>query len=267
MPTLMLARMFADATERSREIVEQHPSLQVIEGRGDVPVVRLDPLAVSVERHTGTQILKQVRVRILSKRVKSEDVRQRYSQALLNEGVRWDENNHGRVSYECIFGYLEVTVAAGGELAPQTVENLGDHVVLSYPAFHFPPPEDVAGFCEVLLGSYRKGTRKGFSSMLDVYGKHPSKERTPEKLIPAFVAWHIGTQTGEKVPPSYRSAVAQIMNENLLPDLGMRPLQEKQTNPDDTVWRDVQALYPRFVRLQQFIRYPSHRDSPLLTDL
>lgn len=268
MPTLMLARMFADAAEQSREIVEKHPSLQPVEGRGDVPVVRLEPLAVSAEKHTGTQVLKQVRVRVLSKHVKSENVRKRYSQVLLEEGARWDENNHGRISYECLFGYLEVVIAAGGDVSPHQVEGMGgDSYTLSYPAFHFPPPEVVAGVYEGLLGSDWGKSQYGFSSSLDVYGRSKNKERSPEKLILAFVAWHIGTQTGEDVPPRSRSAVARIINKNLLPHLGMRLLVEEQSNPDDTVWRDVRALYPRFVRLQQFIKYPSRRGSPLLTDL
>ncbi len=265
----MLARMFADVTEQRREIVEKHPSLQVVEGREDLPVVRLEPLAVSVEKHPDTQVLKQVRVRVLSKHVKSENVRERYSQVLLEEGARWDENNHGRISYECLFGYLEVVIAAGADqLAPQHVEGMGgDSLTLSYPAFNFPPPKVVAGVYEGLLGSDWGSNQYGFSGRLDIYGKPKDKHRSPEKLIPAFVAWHIGTQTGEKIPPKSRSKVARIMNENLLPHLGMRQLAEEQTNPDDTVWRDVQALYQRFVRLQQFIRYPSHRGSPLLTDI
>jgi hypothetical protein len=264
----MLARMFGDDTQTRNAIVEKHPSLQLAEGVGAVPMVRLDPLAVSAEKHTGTQVLKQVRVRVLSKNVKSEDVRERYRQVLLEEEAQWGENNHGRISYECLFGYLEVTVAAGGELTPRTVEGMGgDSLTLSYPAFHFPPPDVVEGVFDGLLGSARRGTERGFGIRLDIYGKHPSKERSPEKLIPAFVAWHIGTQTGEKIPSGFRSAVAQIMNKNLLGPLGMGLLREDQIIPDDTVWRDVQNLYPRFWRLQQFIRYPSHRGTPLITDL
>ena len=185
---------------------------------------------------------------------------------LVEEGAQWEENNHGHISYECLLGYLEITVAAGGHLTPQIVEGMGGDP-LRYPAFHFPSPEIVAGVYKGLLGSDWGSKQSGFASSLDLYGKPLSKERTPEKLIPAFVAWHIGTQTGERVPPKRRPAVAQIMNKNLLAPLSMRQLTEEGSNPDDTVWRDVEALYSRFVRLQQFIQYPSHRGSPLLTEL
>ena len=264
MPTLMLARICADDVGWQREIVEKHPNLEPAEGREDVPVVRLTPLAVSAEKHAGTQVLKQVRVRVLSKHVKSEDVRKEYREVLLEEGAQWEENNHGRISYECLFGYLEVTIAAGGELTPRVVEGMGENP-LSHPAFHFPSPEVVAGVYEGLLGKDWGEKQYGFSSTLDLYGRS-RKQRWPKKLIPAFVAWHIGTNTGETIPRRSRSAVARVMNKNLLDPLGMTQLVEEQVNPDDTVWRDVQALFPRFVRLQQFIRYPSHRGSPLLTD-
>jgi hypothetical protein len=217
----MLARMFGDDTQTRREIVEKHPSLQSAEGTGDVPVTRLEPLAVSAEKHAGTRVLKQVRVRILSKHVKSQAVRTRYRQVLLEEGAQWAENNHGRISYECLFGYLEVIVAAGSELPPSAVEGMGgDSLTLRYPAFHFPPPEVVGGVYKGLLGTDWGKKQDGFASTLDVYGRSKNKERSPEKLIPAFVAWHIGTQTGEKIPPAARPAVARIMNEMLLPSLG-----------------------------------------------
>jgi hypothetical protein len=266
MPTLMLARMFGDDSQTRHAIVEKHPSLQLAEGTGDVPMVRLEPLAVSAEKHAGTQVLKQVRVRVLSQKVESEDVQEQYRQVLLEEGAQWGENNHGDISYDCLFGYLEVTVAAGGELTQRTVEGLGENP-LSYPAFHFPPPEVVGGVFDGLLGSARRNKQRGFRPRLDIYGRSEKKQRTPKKLIPAFVAWHIGTQTGEKVPPRSAPAVARVLNENLLRPLGWKEIQERQIIPDDTVWRDVKDLYPRFVRLQQFIRFPSHRGSPLITDI
>jgi hypothetical protein len=96
-----------------------------------------------------------------------------------------------------------------------------------------------------------------FAKRLDLYGKPQPK--TPEKLIPAFAAWHIGGRADDQVPPSSRPRVSSVLNRHVLGPCGLPPLPENTWCPVDTVWKDVRVLLPRFINIQQFAFYSSHR--------
>jgi len=210
--------------------------------------VKVKPFAVSAEKHRGTEVLKRVLIRTISKKVKSHDVAESYRQLLVQEGAPWDENNHGEFAYDCLFGYLELEVAQGAEFSPLRVEGYGGDP-LRHPAFHFPPPEIVEGLHEAM--------KTRFANRLDVYGK--AQKKTPGTLVPAFAAWHVGAQADEEIPPASRPRVSRVLNRLLLRPCDLRPLPESSWTSDDTVWRDAAQLWPRFILIQNYAFYPSHR--------
>lgn len=226
-----------------------HPALEIVKFVDRVPVVKVKPFALSAERHAETQILKSVRIRTLSKRVKSPDVAKSYEQLLKQEGARWDENNHGTLSYDCLFGYLELVVTEGTQLSPNLVEGLGEDI-FRHPTFQFPSPEIVERAHEAM--------QKTFADRLDLYGKR-AKPPTAEKLVPAFAAWHVGSGADEKVPPTSRHRVSTILNRHLLEPCGLTHLGEDASNPAETIWRDVERHWWRFINIQQYAFYHSHR--------
>ena len=261
-PTLVFARIsgraedphYKDHYRSGYEPAEEsvlagsHPALEITRSVDQVPVVRVKPFAVSAERHPGTQVLKSVQIRTLSRRVKSHDVARTYEQLLKQEGARWDKNNHGDFSYNCLLGFLELEVAEGAELSPLEVEGLGGNP-FRHPTFQFPPPQIVEGVHEAM--------KRTFANRLDFYGK--AQKKTPGKLIPAFAAWHVGGKADEQVPPAARPRVSRVLNRLLLGPCHLRQLPESSWTPDDTVWRDVALLWPRFINIQQYANYPSHR--------
>jgi len=225
-----------------------HPALEVIRFVDRVAVVRVKPFAVSAERHPGTEVLKRVRIRTLSKKVKSYDVAESYRQLLEREGAPWDENNHGEFAYDCLFGYVELEVAQGAEFSPLRVEGYGGDP-LRHPAFHFPPPEIVKDLHEAM--------KTRFATRLDSYGK--AQKKTPGKLVPAFAAWHVSAKADEEIPPASRPRVSRVLNRLLLGPCDLRQLPESGWTPDDIVWRDAALLWPRFILIQHYAFYPSHR--------
>lgn len=261
-PTLVFARIAGRARDQNYEhhygsgygLAEEsvlsgsHPALEITGFVDRVPVVRVKPFAVSAERHPGTQVLKRVRIRTLSKHVRSPDVAKSYEQLLEREGAQWDENNHGDFFYHCLHGYLELTVAEGSELAPRTVEGLGGDP-LRHPAFHFPPPRVTEGVHEAM--------KRAFANRLDLYGK--PQRKTADTLVPAFTAWHIGGRADEQVPPSSRTRVSKILNQHLLEPCSLQQLPESSWSSGDMVWKDVRGLLPRFILMQHYAVYPSHR--------
>jgi hypothetical protein len=228
-----------------------HPALEIIDWVDSVPdrvpILRVKPFVVSRERHPEADFLKSVWIRTLSKNVKSSDVAKGYEELLEEEGVRWNENNHGTVSYHCLHGYLELIVTEGSELPRVPAESLRE--LFQYPALQFPPPRIVEGVHEAM--------RAVFDDRLDFYGK--PQRKTPDKLIPAFAAWHVGGKVDEQVPPAERPRVSKILNRHLLEPCSLPQLPESSWTSNDTVWADVRVLLPRFINIQQYAFYSSHR--------
>jgi hypothetical protein len=212
----------------------------------DVPILRVRPLALIPEMHPGTQILKSVRIQVLSRRVKPCAVGDEYERVLNEQGAHWNENNHGLISYKATDGYLEMYVGTGGEVSPLMAESLSNKL-LSWPAYNFPPPMLIAGIYENLLGVVHKRTGRGFAYDLDLYGKHDAHTTMARKIVHAFAAWHVGEGHRARVPPQSRTRVAGVLNRQLLnPD---EQLPEDTWLSSDKVWDDVEALSMRFVRL------------------
>ena len=104
-----------------------------------VPILRVRPLALIPEMHPDTQILKSVRIQVLSRRLKPGAVRDEYERVLIEQGAHWHENNHDLIPYQAADGYLEINAGTGGEVSPLMAESLSDKL-LSWPAYNFPPP-------------------------------------------------------------------------------------------------------------------------------
>ena len=262
-PTLVFARIAGRAEdphykhhypssgyESAEESVSSgnHPALEITRFVDRVPIVKVKPFVVSAEKHPGTEILKRVRIRTLSKKVKSHYVAESYRQLLVQEGAPWDKNNHGDFAYDCLFGYLELEVAQGAEFSPLRVEGYGGDP-LRHPAFHFPPPEIVEGVHEAMKATFAK--------RLNLYGK--AQKKTPDKLIPAFAAWHVGAVADVEVPSTSRRRVARALNHHLLEPCGLTQLEENDSNSAELVWPNVRVLWPRFINIQQYAISPSHR--------
>jgi hypothetical protein len=210
-----------------------------------VPILRVRPLAAIPEMHPDTQILKSVRVQVLSRHVKPTDVGESYARLLTERGVRWDENNSGYISYRLHDGFLQVEAGLQGTISPLTAESIG-HILYSWPAYNFPPPSLVADIYKGLVGKVNKRTGRGFAYDLDLYGK-PWSERSAKKIILAFAAWHIGEGPSARVPPKSQRRVAGVLNRQLLdPE---EHLLEDASSSKEKVWQDVKELAMRFVRL------------------
>jgi hypothetical protein len=244
---LDIVRLMHAASGGSPEGLEQEAYagwvlLRVVRG---VPFFRVLPLAAKSEMHPGTRVLKGVCVQVLSRKVKPADVQQEYERLLAEQGARWTKNNAGEISYRATNGYLEIVAGTGGNLSPLTAESVGKDLLLSWPSYHFPPPVLVAGIYQNLLGSADKRNAHGFAYMLDVYGKANTK--TAKKIIHAFAAWHVGEGHPGRIALGSHRRVARVLNRQLL-DPGEH-LPEDTWTANDKIWRDVEELAMRFVRL------------------
>lgn len=243
----VLAQIAFDGLGLSLLSTEQaYMGLELVKVVDGVPLVQVHPYAVLAENHPGTQLPKRVCFQILSQRVKPASIRDRYEQFLKEQGAYWGENLSGCISYNFSRSYLEVRIEGLGEAYTWGLEDSRN--VLHWPIYHFPQPTLVEGFCEGLLRSLRNGEWKREDVYgLDLYGKPLNK--TAEKIIPAFVAWHVGIGVEGRIYAPDRNRVSQVLNKHLLRPCGKPELPEDHWSPSDTVWRDVEALRLRFERL------------------
>lgn len=228
---------------------QAYMGLELVKVVDGVPLVRAAPFSILAEDYCGTRLLERVRVQILSRRTKPTSIRDRYLRLLEERDARWGKNLYGYLSYDFSRSYLEITIDASEGFHPLNHrQRLGaPENPLEAPAFHFPPPTIVERFCEGVLLSLRGDEWTGDIYGLDVYGKPLGK--TAEKIIPAFVAWHVGPAAIGKIPAQARAGVSRILNKHLLRPCDKPELTEDGWSSDDTVWRDVEALRLRFERL------------------
>jgi hypothetical protein len=230
-----------------------------------VPLIRVRPFTVFAEDHAETKVLKQVRIQVLSRYAEPESIRERYEQVLAERGARWDDSASGCVSHNFWGGYLDIRIRPTDELIykeaaidRQLIESHKDFFLRkaypeSYPSeqsddyrYSYPSPRYIKASYAALRGMLRRhgSVPVGVAHALDLYGK--PTEKTAEKIIPAFVAWHLGAHI---VPAFARTEIARMLNKHLLVPCDREPLPEDHVRNDDTVWRDARELSERFKRL------------------
>jgi hypothetical protein len=249
-----------------------------------VPLIRVLPFTVFAEEHRDTRILKQIRIQVLSKYAEPKNVRERYEQLLADWDVQCDDSASGCVSYNFWGGYLDIRIRPTDELIykevaldRELIERHKDYFIRkaypeSYPLEHsddylysspsFPSPRYIEASYEGLRGPMRRskpaGIPTGIGHALDLYGK-PNK-KTAAKIIPAFVAWHLGR---DMVSTAARLRVARTLNKHLLGPCDKELLPEDSLRTDDTLWRDAKELGDRFEGLRR-AAYEKPIDKPIV---
>ena len=192
------ARLLAEIALDAMGIVFLHDAqaymgLELVEVADGVPLVRVRPYTMFAENYPATNILERVHIQILSRYVKPASIRDDYERFLEERGAHWGENLTSGLSCDFSRSYLEVVAESDAGFRPPRPED-GDNP-LCLPVYHFPAPTVVEGLCWGVLRSLREGDLKGNVPGLDLYGKTLNK--TAERIIPAFVAWHVGASEWE----------------------------------------------------------------------
>jgi len=244
-----IPRLMHEARDSSAESAEGEYAgwdlMGVIDG---VPIAHVRPLALKLEDHAGTTVLKRVEVQVISRRIKSETVMTSYECALRERGAEWSENNHGVISYGFNRGYLSMQLSSGEDLNASIVRSFGEDFFRN-PGNHFPAPSLVGGIYSSLLGSVHKRNRHGFAYALDLYEKPLAK--SPLRLILAFVAWHVGEGYDVERPRTIiadKQHVEQFVYRQVIESLDVPP-----NNPwlsSRKAWEDAEKFaWNRFTRL------------------
>jgi hypothetical protein len=234
----------------SRDFARKYPSFELIRFVEDVPTIRPRKVDVEVLRYTGSELPRAIRLRILSKFVRSDEVAELYQYAVEQEELPVATDSRGSISWQHEGRYLVVDVGPREEIPATRLEGFD-----KYPQvlrFSFPVGSVVAAICQALIGSpLRPGSKREDEMFAVGLGDHGRpKTKTAKTLIPACVAWHIGERYAEVKPEGRRlkprerrPRVAKMLNRHLFYS---HRLEDNPYSSADSVWEDAKEVGPRF---------------------
>jgi hypothetical protein len=192
-PTLALSERMGTLAEKReassreaavRELLEEYPSVELVKLLGGFPVVRFRPIVPEVVRYPGSNLVKRIRLRALTRFVSVNEVADIYRDVLAREKLPVFGSSPGKIEWEYRDFQLAVDVGARDDIEPYRLHDFPE-----YPHFYrfsFPMPAVVAGLVRALLG---RGQHKNllFGELLGDYGRGNRQGR--DKTIIACVLW------------------------------------------------------------------------------
>jgi hypothetical protein len=162
-PTLAFA---AQHRHRGSELLEnlerKYPRFEMIRFVDNVPVLQIKHVFAEVIRYPSNMLVKQVRLRILTKFAKLERVANLYQETLAQENLPVHARSPGSISWEYKDAELVVDIGPREEIKSSRLN------IEKYPQgyrFSFPLPSVVQAVSEALVGSpKRPGTSASFSA-------------------------------------------------------------------------------------------------------
>lgn len=218
----------------------------------------MKPVVADVMRYEGTNVPKQVRIRVLSRFAKpKEDVADLYKRTLRAEKLPWDESTHGSIEWDATAAQLSITVGPGKPYRLGRVRELAKNPPERWHSF--PPPRLIEEIYPTLLGSTYKRTRRGYAYALGRQGRPETKAKSAENAILACAAWYVGERDQEIKPKDRRPRIARMLNRHLLGPMERPPLFEDHWKPNwdpkNAVWRDARELSDDLRRAWYFLQY------------
>jgi hypothetical protein len=234
----------------SQNFAQKYPSFELIRFVEDIPVIRLRKAVAEVVRYKGSKLPQRIRLRILSKFARQDEVKELYRRVLEQENLPIAPDSRGSVSWQYADGHLVVDVGPREDIHSTRLEGFD-----KYPQalrFSFPLPDVIAALCEALVGiprtRGRDGSREMFAVGLGDHGRPAPKK--PHTTIPACVAWYLGEREenrqpkeGRLRPKERRPRVAKMLNRHLF---GKDVLDDAPWRSGDPVWEDAREVGPRF---------------------
>jgi hypothetical protein len=251
---------------RGGELLEnlerKYPRFEMIRLVDSVPVLRIKPVLAEVIRYQSSTLVKQVRLRILSKFAEPERVANLYREALAQENLPVFQTSPGRISWEYTDAHLTVDVGPREEIESSRLEYFE-----TYPQgyrFSFPLPSVVRAVSEALIGSPKRPGTEGdemFASGLGDHGRPRTKEA--RTVIPACVAWFVGEHEASNkdtnsIVKDRRRRVSKMLNRHLLRPLKKPALADNPYSQNDPIWEDAKEVGPRFDRASAFLQKDEH---------
>ena len=222
---------------------QKHPEFELVRVVDSVPVVRLKSFMIDLIRYAGTDVPKQVRIRIFSRFAPLESVAKHYERTLLAENLSWEYSTRVCIESDATKAQLSVTVGPGKTYSLERVQRRPENPL--WRRHSFPPPSLIKDICASFLGSPDERTRRGYAYALGRHGR--SKTKKAENVVLACTAWYIGERAKGEAHEQVEAAdrhhrIAEMLNRHLLRPLDKTELPTRSWISRETVWRDAESL-------------------------
>ena len=264
-PTLAFAR-HADALWTIRnpqqreaavhQLVERYAALELVDVVSGVPMLRMKPAFVEVVRYEGSNLVKRIRIRVLSRFAEPRAMAELYGDICGREGLPRHKTSRGSLSWDSDRMHMVVDVGPREDIHPARL-----HQHAEYPQvrrFAFPLDTVVQELLRALLG---QGQDKNlmFAALLSDLGR--SSSMSLEKAVIACVLWDVHGERSERGSTSIQRSeeVADLISQLLLV-----PLDKKRITifRNDTAWRDAHKVSDRLDLCKYLLQDTRNRDNP-----
>jgi hypothetical protein len=238
--------------QESRSLVGKYPAFELVGMKDGVPVLRMKPATIEVQRYEGSDLVRAVLVRVLSRSARADATADLYRDVCEREGLAVHGSSPGTISWDFDKMHLAVSVGPREEIAASRVGLLAEYPQVR--RFSFPMPSVVAAILGALLGHGQKKNQM-FAALLSDLGR--STPMTPEVLVRACVLWHLrGGRGDRRVGRSEQTA--EIINTFLLQPAGRELITVSR---DAAVWRDATKVSRRFDLARYLMQETRDRDN------
>jgi hypothetical protein len=250
-------------TDEAKQVPDQfrqeHPGLRFSRNVDGMTLFRMLPLSVEVIRYDGTEIPREIRIKVSSRVVKSEDLARYYEQVLAAERIPSEECPAGSVAWSTEDASLTITIKPGAEIHPVRAQHIA-----TYPRgqiYRFPPISVIQAAYEALLGSFDSRTFRGYAYALGYHGRPQSKwKRTETNIVACLACWFGELDTTARVAER-RPRISRALNRHLLSRYNMTQLPESSWTANRNLRRNVKVVGSQFMRAsylwQQSDRWPT----------
>lgn len=257
-PTLAFARhadtLWTISNPQQREaaahqLVERYTALELVDVVSGVPMLRMKPAFVEVVRYEGSNLVKRIRIRVLSRFAEPRAMAELYWDICEREGLPRHRTSPGSLSWD--FDRMHMVVDVGPR---EDIHHARLHQHAEYPQvrrFAFPLDTVVQELLRALLVM--------FAALLSDLGR--SSSMSLEKAVIACVLWDVHGERSERGSTSIQRSeeVADLISQLLLV-----PLDKKQMTifRNDTAWRDAQKASDRLDLCKYLLQDTRNRDNP-----
>jgi hypothetical protein len=222
-----------------------HSGLAFSRNVDGMPLFRMLPVTIDLERYDGTDLPREIRIRATSRAVRPEDVALRYKEVLAREQIPSDECPAGSVAWSTENATLTIAVKPGAEIHPDRAQHLA-----MYPPgliYRFPTVSVIKATYEALLGSVDQRTFHGHAYALGYHGRPPMNWKRRETNVLACLACCFGELDATTRPAERHPRISRALNRHLLSRYNIAQLPESWSG-NGNLRKNIKDVGAQFMR-------------------
>jgi hypothetical protein len=247
---------WAETANQSSEVFgQEYPGLAFSRDVDGMPLFRMLPVLVEVVRYDGTDLPKEIRVKVSARTVEPRDLGARYREALITERIPSDECPAGSVAWSTEDATLIITIKPGAEIHRDRAQYLA-----TYPPgqiYRFPPVSVVQATYEALLGSIDSRTFRGYAYALGYHDRREAQWKATKTTVIACLACCFGELDTTAQPAERRPRISRALNRHLLSQYNITELPVTSWTANRMLREDVKVVGALFKRASYLWQRPN----------